>query len=366
MKFKINQSQLSKALSIVAKAVATKSNMEILKGIYFETEDDNLILASNNLELGIQTSVPCEVYENGKMVVESKIIIDIIRKMPNDTIHFQSVDDTDFIELRCRNSKFNIKYIRCNDFPMPSYIDERVFVRLDSKDFKDLILKTSYAISNNNPNPLYMSHFFKIEKNEFTMFSIDGFRFTIMSKEFEDASFDEKKLILKGSTLLDIAKTIENEEEVKFAYDDKHICVVIDNTTITSNLIIGNFLDYESIIPKQEGSKAKIKISDFKSAVERVSLLSNNKLIKFDSKDFMMNITSRNDSIGDANEIVDIQLLEGENFTIAFNCDYVLDAIKYIDSDYLIMNVINSVSPCTITPDNNDNYKNVVLPVRVR
>ena len=211
-----------------------------------------------------------------------------------------------------------------------------------------------------------MSHFFKIEKNVFTMFSIDGFRFTIMSKEFEDTSFDEKKLILKGSILLDIAKSIEDDtKEVKFAYDDKHICIIIDNTTITSNLMIGNFLDYQTIIPNKSGSKAKIKISDFKSAVERVSILSNNKLIKFDSKDFMMNITSRNDSIGDANEIVDIQL-EGENFSIAFNCDYILDAIKYIDSEYIVMNVIDSVSPCTITSDNDDNYKNVVLPVRVR
>ena len=366
MKFKINQMQLSKAISIVAKAVSTKTTMEILKGIYFEIEDDNLVLTANNLELGIQTNVPCEVYESGKIVIEAKIISDIIRKMPNDTIHFQSVEDTDFIELRCKNSKFNIKYLKCDDFPMPAYIDERTFVRLDAQDFKDLVLKTGYAISNNNPNPVYMSHFFKVEKDEFVMFSIDGFRFSFMKKRFEESSFDEKKLILKGNTLIDIAKTIEDSQEsIKFSYDDKHICIIIDNTIITSNLIVGNFLDYESIIPQAPTSTAKIKLSDLKSAVERVSLLSNNKLIKFESKDFMMNITSRNDQIGDANEIVDIEL-NGENFTIAFNCDYILDAMKYIDDEYLIMNVINSVSPCTITPKSNEDYKNVVLPVRIR
>lgn len=367
MKFNVKQQDLSKAISIVLKAVATKTTMDILKGIYFEIEDNCLFLTTNNLEIGIQTSIPCEVYNDGKMVVEAKIIYDIVRKMPNDIIHFQTIEDTDFIELRCRNSKFNIKYLKCDDFPMPSYIDEKSFVKLDAREFRDLIFKTGYAISINNPNTVYMSHFFKIENDEIIMFSIDGFRCPMMKKKFEDLSFDEKKFILKGNTLVDIAKTIDDsQEEIKFSYDDKHICVIIDNTTITSNLITGNFLDYDSIIPNRKANSiAKIKLSDFKSAIERVSLLSNNKLIKFESKEFMMNINSRNDSIGDANEIVDISL-EGDDFVIAFNCDYVLDAIKYIDTEYILMKVIDSVSPCIITPEDDDSYINVVLPVRIR
>lgn len=366
MKFKVMQKELSKAISIVQKAVATKNTMDILKGIYFETYEGNLLLTANNLEIGIQTSIPCEVYNDGKIVIDAKIISDIVRKLPNDVIHFDTVDDTDFVEMRCQNSKFNIKYISCNDFPMPEYIDEHLFVKIEAKDFKELILKTNYAISNNHPNPLYMAHFFKIIGNKFIMFSIDGFRFVVMSKQFEDVSFDEKKFILQGHTLTDIAKTIDDSVEfVKFAFDDKHICVIIDETTITSNLVTGNFLDYDSIIPKKMNSNVKIKLSDFKSAIERVSLLSNNKLIKFESKDFMMNITSRNDQVGDANEIVDINL-EGDNFVIAFNCDYVLDALKSIDDDYIIMKVIDSVSPCIITTESDDSYMHMVLPVRIR
>ena len=366
MKFKVMQRDLSKAISIVQKAVATKNTMDILKGIYFEIYEGKLLLASNNLEIGIQTSIPCEIYEEGSLVIEAKIISEIVRKLPNDVIHFDTVQDTDFIELRCQNSKFNIKYISCVDFPMPEYIDEHLFVGVDSKDFKELILKTNYAISNNNPNPLYMAHFFKINGNKFTMFSIDGFRFVVMSKEFEDVSFDEHKFILQGSTLTDIAKIIDdNVESVKFAHDKKHICVIIDETTITSNLVTGNFLDYESIIPKRMNSNVKIKLSDFKSAIERVALLSNNKLVKLETKDFMMNITSRNDSVGDANEIVDINL-EGENFVIAFNCDYVLDTLKNIDNDYIIMKVIDSVSPGIITTEDDANYMHMVLTVRIR
>ena len=104
MKFKVNQKDLSKAISIVQKAVATKNTMEILKGIYFEIEDGNLLLTTNNMEVGIQTSVPCEVYEDGKIVIDAKIISEIVRKLPNDTIHFTSIDEND----RSKVSKFKI------------------------------------------------------------------------------------------------------------------------------------------------------------------------------------------------------------------------------------------------------------------
>lgn len=366
MKFKVNQKDLSKAISIVQKAVATKNTMEILKGIYFEIEEGNLLLTTNNMEVGIQTSVPCEVYEEGKIVIDAKIIYEIVRKLPNDTIHFTSIDENDLIEVRCLNSKFNIKYIRCDDFPMPAYIDERFFVKIEADDFKNMILKTNYAIASNDPNQIYMCHFFKIDQNRFTMFSVDNFRFVVMEKEFEDISFDEKKLIINGGILTDIAKTIEdNVEFIKFAFDDKHICVIIDETIITSNLVTGNFIDYESIIPKNEKSTVTVRVSDLKSAIDRVSLLSNNKLIKFESKDFMMNITSRNDQVGNANEIVDITL-DGENFEIAFNCEFLLDILRNVEDEYITMKISNSLSPCKITSQSDENYIHVILPVRIK
>ena len=229
-----------------------------------------------------------------------------------------------------------------------------------------MILKTNYAIASNDPNQIYMCHFFKIDQNRFTMFSVDNFRFVVMEKEFEDISFDEKKLIINGSILTDIAKTIEDGAEfVKFAFDDKHICVIIDETIITSNLVTGNFIDYESIIPKNEKSTVTVRSSDLKSAIDRVSLLSNNKLIKLESKDFMMNITSRNDQVGNANEIVDIKL-EGENFEIAFNCEFLLDILKNVDDEYITMKITNSLSPCKITSESDENYIHVILPVRIK
>ena len=263
-------------------------------------------------------------------------------------------------------SKFNIKYIRCDDFPMPAYIDERFFVKIEADDFKNMILKTNYAIASNDPNQIYMCHFFKIDQNRFTMFSVDNFRFVVMEKEFEDISFDEKKLIINGGILTDIAKTIEdNVEFIKFAFDDKHICVIIDETIITSNLVTGNFIDYESIIPKNEKSTVTVRVSDLKSAIDRVSLLSNNKLIKFESKDFMMNITSRNDQVGNANEIVDITL-DGENFEIAFNCEFLLDILRNVEDEYITMKISNSLSPCKITSQSDENYIHVILPVRIK
>lgn len=368
MKFNIERKELTKAIDIVNKAVMLKTTMDILKGILFEIEDSSLTLTTNNLQMSIQTNLNCQTYEKGKFIIDAKMISDIVRKLDEDTIHFSFVDDTDLIEVRCKNSKFNVKYIKYEDFPMPSYIDENTFVKIDAKKFKEQILKTGYAISTNNPNPVYQSNFFKIDYGKITMFSIDGFRIALMKKEYEDLSYDDKKFILQGQSMMEIAKIIEDEDEfIKFGHDDRHICLMTENTVITSNLVTGKFLETSEFIPKEGDFKSVVKtrLSDFKSAVERVALMSSNKLIKFSTSEFFMSIESRNDSIGNAKEIVDISL-EGEDFEIAFNEDFILDALRYIDEEYININIVDNLSPCVITPESNSDYQNVVLPVRMR
>lgn len=368
MKFNIQRNELIRAINMVVRAVSTKTSMEILKGILFELDNNTLTLTTNNLQMSIQTTLPCQIYETGKFIIDAKMINDIVRKLEEDTIHFSIVETTDLIEVRCKNSKFNIKYVKYEDFPMPSYIDENSFVKIDAQKLKNQILKTGYAISGNNPNPIYQSHFMKIDYGKINMFSIDGFRIVIMDEDYDDMSYDDKRFILQGQSMIEISKIIEDKDEfIKFGYDDRHICFMTENTIITTNLVTGKFLETSDFLPKESDFKsvAKIKLSDFKSAVERVALMSSNKLIKFSTKDFLMNIESRNDAVGDAKEIVDINL-EGSDFEIAFNGDFILDAIRYIDEEYININIVDSLSPCVITPENNKNYQNVVLPVRMR
>lgn len=367
MKLKIEQEKLAKAISILSKAVATRTSMEILKGIYFLATDDELVLASNNLEIGIQTSIKCEIIEKGQLVIESKVISDIIRKLPNDTITLETAKDINYIQMRCQNINFSIKYIPCNEFPMPEYIDEKMHFPIDAKEFKDLITKTGYAISINESKSDLMVHFIKIYDNNMLMFSIDGYRMALMEKRItEDLKFDPKYIMIQGKIMIDIANIIENDtENIKFAYTDKHISVIVGETVITTNLVVQEFKDYKSLIPQSFNSSVRINLEDFRTAIERVSTIANNRLVVLETSNTMMKVNSKNEQVGEAIEVIDINL-EGENFVIGFNCNYLLDAIKHIDSENIILNVIDSLSACIITPEDNKGYINLLLPVRMR
>lgn len=366
MKFKINQKELSKALSILVKAVATRTSMEILKGIYFLTGDDEIILASNNLEIGIQTTIKCEIIEKGSIVIDSKVISDIVRKLPNEIITFETSKDINYVEIRCQNINFSIKYIPSSDFPMPEYIDEKLYFNIDAKDFKSLIEKTGYAISTNESKPDLTSHFIRIENSNMTVFSIDGYRMAVIDKKISDLSFDLNEFVVQGKIMLSISSIIDDSVDyIKFAYDDRHISVIIGETVITTNLVLQPFKDFKMLIPTSFNSTCKINVNDLKNAIDRISLLADNDLIVLETSGNMMKINSKSNDIGQAIEVIDVKL-DGDNFVIGFNSNYLLDAIKYIDQDYIEMNVIDSVSASVITPENDKSYINLILPVRIR
>lgn len=366
MKFKIKQQELSKAISILSKSVATRTSMEILKGIYFLTSGDEIVMTSNNLEIGIQTSIKCEIIEEGSLVIDSKIISDIVRKLPNDIITFETAKDINYIEVRCKNINFSIKYIPTTDFPMPEYIDEKLYFPIDPQDFKSLIEKTGYAISTNESKQDLTVQNIKLENSNMTFYSIDGYRMAVMDKKITDMKFDKKTFVLQGKIMLNIAQIIDNyQDDIKFAFDDRHISIIIGETVITTNLVVQPYRDYSALIPKSFNSTCKINVSELRSAIDRVSLLADNNLVTLETDGTMMKINSKSDSIGQAIEVIEINL-EGDNFVIGFNSNYLLDAIKYIDSEFINLNVIDSVSGAVITPENDKNYINLLLPVRIR
>lgn len=365
MKFIVQQTELSRALNMLNKAVATRTSIDVLKGIFFKTEENSLFLASNNLEIGIQTEIPCEVEQDGQLVIEGNVITDIMKKMPKGEVTFETANSVDYIQVRSENTNFSIKYIPCTEFPLPEYIDENLYVDIDAEAFSSSVIKTGYAISKNEDKPLYMSHFIKVNGKDMIIFTIDGFRVALIEKNIFDLNLDEKTFIVQGKILMDIAGIISSSENVKFAYDDKHISILCDNTTITTSLVLGQFLDYKSLIPKSFNSTVVMDIKDLKDAIDRVSLISSNRLIVFETSGNMMKISSRDDTVGEAVGVIDVDL-EGENFKIGFNSLYIIDAIKNIESANIVLKVIDEVSACIISPENEPEYINLVLPVRMR
>ena len=156
------------------------------------------------------------------------------------------------------------------------------------------------------------------------------------------------------------------EKEIMMVISDKRAVFLIDNLKVVLRLLDGEFIKYRDIIPKDNKCEVKVNRSELMNSIERASLLSKegkNNLIKFTIENLNMTITSKSEE-GNVRENIGI-IKKGEDLSIGFNAKYVLDVLKAIDDEEIIMLFNTSISPCLIEPVSGNNYEYLILPVRI-
>lgn len=368
MKIKINQNELNKSINVVQKAVSTRTPLPILTGILIEAKDNMLILTATDLDLGIKTYSPCEIEEEGSVVVQSKLIGDFVRKLPSNSYVFMETKENNNMEIKCLNSEINILGNSAAEYPDNTFDNEGESFKIKSETLRDLIRHTYYAAAQENIKPIFTGCLIEIKNNLCTIVALDGYRMAV-KKEYIDYD-GETSIVVPSKTLLEILRIIEeNKGETEIVVSESHISFKIENTIIISNLLEGKFIDYEGIIKDNYVSVVKVNTEDIKESIERASLLARddkNNLIILDIKDFNMQINSASE-YGNVEENISVEK-DGEDIKIGFNSKYILDYLKVIESDRISLNLIGKNNPCFIKEENEDKdeyYIYMVLPVRI-
>lgn len=368
MKIKINQNELNKAINIVQKAVSLRTPLPILSGILIEAKNNMLILTATDLDLGIKTYSPCEIEEEGSIVVQSRLIGDFVRKLPANTYVFIETKENNNMEIRCMNSEINILGNSAAEYPDNTFDNEGETFKIKTETLKDLIRHTYFAAAQENIKPIFTGCLFEIKNNLCTIVALDGYRMAVKKEQID---YDgEISIVVPSKTLLEILRIIEeNKEETEIVISESHISFKIENTIIISNLLEGKFIDYEGIIKDNYISLVKVNTEDIRESIERASLLARddkNNLIILDIKDYNMQINSASE-YGNVEENISVEK-DGEDIKIGFNSKYILDYLKVIDSDMISLNLIGKNNPCFIKEENEDKdkyYIYMVLPVRI-
>ncbi len=362
MKFTIEQKDFLQALNIAQKGLSGKNLMEVLKGIMIDASDNTLTMTTNNLEISIITRVEANILEEGKVLVEGKILSDIIRKLPNEKITF-TVGGDDIVNITSGRTKFNIKAMVNNRFPVVEEYDDSLYQSLDSKLFIDMVKKTNFAASHDEARGVLTGELLEIKDDSMSMVAIDGFRLAIKNLKM-NISLDNKKAVIPSKALLEISRIIENDEKFGLLFEEKSVSFKVGKTIINSRLLEGDFINYNQIVPKDFITKIKIKTKDFIDSLERAQLVSNNNLVVLNINDDNLKISSKNTEVGNLEEFIKIDL-EGKELEIAFNIRYFTEALRNIEDEYLYMNFNTNISPCVIQPETDEDYTYLLLPVRI-
>lgn len=365
MKFTVNKSEINETVSNIQRAVSTKTSIPALECILFTASENFLELCAYDLELGITTVIPAQVEEPGKAALTAKIFCDIVRKTPADTITV-TVDEKNMATIESGYSHFSIIAMPAQEFPELPKISDSTLITLPSNVLKSMIRQTLFAVAESDAKPIHQGSQFHIEDGMLDVVSVDGYR---LAKRSEPIDFSEDlSFVVPGKTLGEILKLLKDtDEKVELSAGRRHILFKIENYTVISSLLEGEFLNYKAAIPPDSKTEVVAKTREVMESVERVSLLITDRLKSpvrciFGENEIKMLCTT---TMGRASDQVSAEI-NGDDIEIGFNNRYLLDALRNTECDEVKIQLGGPLSPMKIVPKEGDSFLFLVLPVRLK
>ena len=370
MKFKCSKNDLLNCLSSVTKSASSKTTMPILEGILIETIGSNVKFTTNDLEIGSEYIIRANVEADGKTVVDNKMFNEIIRKLEAEEITFE-LDNNIFI-IKSASGIFKLSTMNPDEYPKLPVFNVDNSITINQSIFKDMIKKTIFATSQDENRPVYTGALVTVEDNVLKVVAIDGFRLALRQHLLENSN-NNFKAIIPGKTLSELIKILSDDEKavVKIGVNKNQALFEMGECIVVSRIIEGEFLNYNSVIPGEFETKVKVNTKNILETLDRVSLFAREVSEKEKKAPIKVTISMEGVEIsctslaGDAKENV-TGVVEGKSLEIGFNPRYLIEALKVIENDEIIMNYTTNVSPMIIKPTVGNDYIYMILPVKLR
>lgn len=367
MNIKCKQSNLMEAVFNVQRAVAVRSTIPTLEGILLKAEDNKLFLYGYDLELGITTNIDAIINREGKIVLNAKLLSEIIKSLPNDEVTIDVEKDLT-VTISCQNSKFSIVGLDGDEYPSLPAVEDTVNMSLESNILRSMIRQTIFAVATDNIKPIYTGTLFEISDNEIKLVSVDGCRLAMRTERINTYTDHPLHFIVPSKALNEISKLLtEDDTRVQISLDEKYVIFEVNNYTFISRLLQGDFLDYNASIPTSYSTQLIIDTKSLINSIERVSLIITEKLktpVRAIFNQTSLKLSSLT-SIGRANDEIRVNI-EGDEIETGFNDKYFLEALKNSETDEVRIQLTGPLSPIKITPSEGDSFLFLVLPVRFK
>ncbi len=366
MIFSVERTKLLEAVQKLQSAVGAKSSMPVLEGILISAEQGKITLIAYNLEMGMKKEIYAKCTEEGDIVINARLLAEILRKMNGLQVEI-SADDRLNCNIKSNDATFDIMGMAATDFPEIPTVSEVNSFEIEGKTLSQLKKGTSFAAAQTEGSkPILTGIDISVCEGFIQFVAIDGYRMAIKREKINiDRDFE---FIVTSKAINEAVKLIEDENEaVKIKVGERLISFNINGYDFISRLLEGEFVNYKKTIPPSFTQKVTVNTRDLINTIERVSLLISESFTTpvrcyFNELNVIFTCAT---SQGRATETFNTKL-EGENFEIGLNNHYLLDALKAIEDENINILFNGSNAGVLITPIDNDNFKYMIMPMRLK
>lgn len=366
MKAIVSKSDLRDALSRVIPAVAIKPSTPVLAGIYLQAENDDLTIRATNFELDITADIPANVEAEGKTVVTGKHFVQITNKLGGEIVTLATTDDNQ-LTIRSEAASFDILTMDADDFPAPTKLDEGgADFRISRDTLKNLIRRTAFACAAKDSfRPIFMGVNFIVSDTEIKAVATNTTRIAIAKGTTFDP--DKVNVIIRAADLRALQSAFSSDSIITCEFDKKYAAFVFEDTRFITRLIDGAFPPADKIIPPTFKTTAEVDKAELLAAVNRIQIIAaeaDYRQVMFKFTDDGLELSSNSNSTGKAIEHLDANV-SGDDIEIAFNYQYLVDALKTFDSKTIRIGMNEELTPAVFTGEDDEGFVYVATPLRI-
>lgn len=369
MKVTFNKNELTSALDRVQRAAQTKINSNTNNGFFISAANGIVEFQANDYTIGIKTTCSADIFEDGVAVIAAPQLQSTLRMMPSGDIVMEMGKGENTVSFKSGSyfSKFPVR--NSQDFPEVEEMDHQNHAVIRCKDFVDMVSLVQFAAATDKQKPFFTGVLFEIHDSLFAMAATNTHRLATKEISLDEPATAAGRIIVPAGILSDVIRLLPDgeEEKMEISWSKNHVAFTIGSTYFISNLINGEYPEYQRVIPQSFDAHAELNLHDFAEAVRFVSPISrdvNYNTINFHFKQGVLEVFEEDPEIGRSDTSIPVKL-EGDDIDITFNCSYIEDILKHSKGETITLHLLKS-GPMLVEQQDDKTYRYVVTPMRGR
>ncbi|MEI7993416.1 MAG: DNA polymerase III subunit beta [Methylococcaceae bacterium] len=366
MKFIINREEILTPLQQIVSVIEKRQTMPILSNVLLVAEEESLCLTGTDLEIQIIAKININLATAGSITVPARKFLDICRLLPNGAeIKFEQQDDK--VKISSSRSRFSLSCLPADNYPefSESELENQFFI--NAGKFKKALDKTLFCMANQDIRYYLNGLLLNISNSKIKLVASDGHRMSIYEDTLDQGIGYEARIIFPRKAVLELSRLLDDPvTELKVEFSGNNIRIFIKNLVFSSKLVDSKYPDFGKVFQQDFNNPIQIQKQVLKDALTRVAILSNEKFkgITLDITSECLRISTHNPEHDEAEEELVIDY-EGVPLSIAFNSQYLLDAVSNLDSELSVITIASNASSCFIDEPNACVYRFIVMPMRL-
>ena len=364
MEVQLERDAFSKGLQMVQNIVEPRQTLPILANVLLETEGDALRVTATDLAVGARVSVPAKVASPGAITLSARKLAEIVKELPVAPLSLK-VQENAWVVLRCGGVSYKLVGLAAGDFPAGGPTASPTWGALDGKALKEMLGRTAFAMSHDESRYALNGVLLSVQPGRLRVVATDGHRLALASRALPNGAGSATGIVPRKA-VQEVMRVLGAGEEVQVALVENQFILRMPNFLLVARLIEGQFPNYEQVVPKGHPCRLAVSRSALAAALRRVSVLSEErtKPVKLLLSPGSLKLSASNPELGEAEESLAVDYA-GEEVAIGFNSRYVLDALGAIETDEVVAELKDGLSPGIIRSLEGEEYFCVIMPMRI-